>query len=278
MSTLALKIVAICSMLLDHTLKVLPVHNMLEVWWGVPPETSAWLPDIFEPLGRLAMPIFAFCVAEGCRHTRSPKRYLLRLGVFALVSEIPYRLAFTGPSIQQDMYVMEIFHFWPPQLTSVIATLFLGAVACLAYKKLTEKGHRLLGLLPLLPCLLLAEFLGTDYGGWGVLLVFLPFALEKKKYYLPALGVALTLLYLVDNAWVGHGLAWMLPNYGGHATYFANWLVALCALVLLGFYNGKRGGKGSPVEKWLFYVFYPGHLLALWGIAQVVNPLVLRWW
>ena len=47
MSTLALKIVAICSMLLDHILKVLPVQNMLEVWWGVPPETSAWLPDIF---------------------------------------------------------------------------------------------------------------------------------------------------------------------------------------------------------------------------------------
>ena len=277
MSTLALKIVAICSMLLDHILKVLPVQNMLEVWWGVPMETSYWLLDIFEPLGRLAMPIFAFCVAEGCRHTRSPKRYLLRLGVFALVSEIPFRLAFTGPSIQQDMYVMEIFHFWPPQLTSVIATLFLGAAACFSYRKLNEKGHRFLGLLALLPCLLLAEIMGTDYGGWGVLLVFLPFALEKKKYYLPALGVALTLLYLVDKAWVGHGLAWLMPDSGG-AGYFANWLVALCALVLLGFYNGKRGGKGSPAEKWLFYVFYPGHLLALWGIAQVVNPLVLSWW
>ena len=200
MSTLALKIVAICSMLLDHTLKVLPVQNMLEVWCGVPMETSYWLLDIFEPLGRLAMHIFAFCVAEGCRHTRSPKRYLLRLGVFALVSEIPFRLAFTAPSREQDVYALHIFRFWPPVLTSVIATLFLGAMACLAYKKLTEKGHRLLGLLPLLPCL------------------------------------------------------------------------------LLGFYNGKRGGKGSPVEKWLFYVFYPGHLLALWGIAQVVNPLVLRWW
>lgn len=277
MSTLALKIVAICSMLLDHILKVLPVQNMLEVWWGVPMETSYWLLDIFEPLGRLAMPIFAFCVAEGCRHTHSPKRYLLRLGVFALVSEIPFRLAFTAPSREQDVYALHVFRFWPPRLTSVIATLFLGAVACLAYKKLTEKGHRLLGLLPLLPCLLLAEFMHADYGGWGVLLVFLPFALEKKKYSLPALGVALTLLYLVHAAWVGHGLAWMLPNYG-HASYFANWLVALCALVLLGFYNGKRGGKGSPVEKWLFYVFYPGHLLALWGIAQVVNPLVLSWW
>src|SRR5699024_11563561 len=69
MSTLALKIVAICSMLLDHSLKVLPVQNMLEVWCGVPMETSYWLRDIFEPLGRLAMPIFAFCLAEGCRHT-----------------------------------------------------------------------------------------------------------------------------------------------------------------------------------------------------------------
>ena len=224
MSTLALKIVAICSMLLDHTLKVLPVEDMLEVWWGVPPETSAWLPAIFEPLGRLAMPIFAFCVAEGCRHTRSPKRYLLRLGVFALVSEIPFRLAFTAPSREQDVYALHVFRFWPPVLTSVIATLFLGAVACLAYKKLTEKGHRLLGLLPLLPCLLLAEFMHADYGGWGVLLVFLPFALEKKKYYLPALGVALTLLYermglrrqsVADRVPAGRGVASSLPFGNG---------------------------------------------------------------
>lgn len=277
MSTLALKIVAICSMLLDHTLKILPMQHMLVAWCGVPLETSGWLLDIFQPLGRLAMPIFSFCVAEGCQHTRSPKRYLLRLGVFALVSEIPFRLAFTAPNREQDVYALHVFRFWPPVLTSVIATLFLGAAACFSYRKLTEKGHRLLGLLALLPCLLLAEFMHADYGGWGVLLVFLPFALEKKKYYLPALGVALTLLYLVDNAWVGHGLAWLMPNSGG-ATYFADWLLALCALVLLGFYNGKRGGKGSPVEKWLFYVFYPGHLLLLWGLDQLVTPLVVSWW
>ena len=120
-------------MLLDHILKVLPVQNMLEVWWGVPMETSYWLLDIFEPLGRLAMPIFAFCVAEGCRHTHSPKRYLLRLGVFALVSEIPFRLAFTAPSREQDVYALHIFRFWPPVLTSVIATLFLGAVAAVGF-------------------------------------------------------------------------------------------------------------------------------------------------
>ena len=74
-----LKIIAMVSMVFDH------VGDM-------------FFPDMMwlRMVGRLAMPIFAFCITEGYIHTRNRNKYLLRMGIFALVSEVPFDLAFEG--------------------------------------------------------------------------------------------------------------------------------------------------------------------------------------
>ena len=74
-----LKIIAMVSMVFDH------VGDMFF------PDT-----DWMRMVGRIAMPIFAFCITEGYIHTRNKNKYLMRMGVFALISEVPFDLAFDG--------------------------------------------------------------------------------------------------------------------------------------------------------------------------------------
>ncbi len=105
-------------------------------------------------IGRLAMPVLCFFIGEGLRHTRSPRRYLLRLTGFALLSELPFDLAFYG-GIE-----------WEHQ--NVYFTLALGLLALWAIQSWGMEGWLLA-----LTAALAAELLGCDYGMYGVLLILL---------------------------------------------------------------------------------------------------------
>lgn len=105
-------------------------------------------------IGRLAMPVLCFFIGEGLRHTRSPRRYLLRLTGFALLSELPFDLAFYD-GIE-----------WGHQ--NVYFTLALGLLALWAIQSRGMEGWLLA-----LTAALAAELLGCDYGMYGVLLILL---------------------------------------------------------------------------------------------------------
>ena len=105
-------------------------------------------------IGRLAMPVLCFFIGEGLRHTRSPRRYLLRLTGFALLSELPFDLRFYG-GIE-----------WGHQ--NVYFTLALGLLALWAIQSRGMEGWLLA-----LTAALAAELLGCDYGMYGVLLILL---------------------------------------------------------------------------------------------------------
>lgn len=255
-----LKCFACVFMLIDHLGHVwnpffdAAAHIMPLPLWG----------SVMYYLGRLAFPIFVFFVAEGCRKTHDIKRYLLRLGVFAVVAQVPFTL---------------LFEKWAG---SVILTFFLGVLGVYCYQKLREHVAAPVAALPAVAFAVLAELLGSDYGWLGVALVLALYLCgENRKRQFICLAVGLAALYLVQTPlqylityWIIPGspffgaLIRVVPEYLKmyllyHLIIFGS---AMLALIPLYFYHGDRGSG----NKYFFYIFYPAHLFILFIIARCI--------
>lgn len=210
----ALKLIAMISMVFDHV-----GDNFF-------PELT-WMRII----GRIAMPVFAFCISEGYIHTHDRKKYLMRMGIFALISELPFDLVTAGR--------LEYTH------QNIMYTFFLAILALMVFDRLVSGKNKtvgkILGTLAVLMFCALSLVTGADYNVYAVGLVFLFYLFGDNHVWLRS-GVGAVLHLLVRNVGI--------------------YLWGLLGFVPLLFYNGKKG-KGL---KWLFYVFYPGHLLVIWAV------------
>ena len=217
----SLKLIAMISMVFDH------VGDMFF-------PGALWM----RMIGRLAMPLFSFCIAEGYAHTKNKQRYLLRMGVFALVSEIPFDLAFEGR--------VGLGH------QNIMLSFFLAILALMVFDRIRGEGKEhaagktLLGILCVCAVAVLALLLKADYTLFAVVAVFLFYVLRNR----PALL----------RCGVGVGFLALTRTVG----YYRATGLSLIPLLL---YNGKRG-RGL---KWLFYAFYPGHLLLLYLLKTALG-------
>jgi len=240
MTGAVLKWIALVSMLIDHSAVVM-IEQGLRVAQGW--DLTIYHIDLFfRTLGRLAFPIYCFLLAEGFRHTRSRGRYLARLLIFALLSELPFDLA-----LQRS--------FLELRYQNVFLTLALGLLAIWANCQLVGAGaaRRLSFWRILCACaataglMAAAHLANTDYGAMGVLLILVMYLLRGRPW-LRDICVMLTLagMLLFHSHWI--------ELFGG------------LSLILIHAYNGERGRQ----SKYLFYAFYPGHLLVLTVIRAVV--------
>ncbi len=216
MNSFYLKLIAIITMLIDHTAAVL-----------IPSDTMLWL--VMRCIGRLSFPIFVFLLVEGFYHTRDVQKYMLRMGAFALISEIPFDLAFYGKTL-------EFSH------QNIFFTLFMGLL-CLVLIKEAEKRYQknlfainVWNAVITLGISLAAIVLRTDYNFAGILLI-VAFYLFRGSRLMCTLTLLLVSAFLIGGIQV----------------------VAVLAIVPIFFYNGQRGKS----IKYVFYIFYPVHLLLL---------------
>ena len=220
-----LKLIAVCTLFIDHMGDTLFPGVM-------------WLRCI----GRVAFPIFCFLIAEGCVHTHDRKKYVLRLLVFAVLSEIPFNLM-TGRAV------------WNPYDQNVLWTLLLGAAVCWimdgVLKRRTAPAFVLTGA-AMVAAFWLLEVFCTDYGGWGMLLVAMFYGVRRAPYGQAAKMAAQAV-----------GLAFFCIGVMGGVTIE---LWALTALVPIWLYSGQRGVSHKAVQ-YGFYAFYPVHILILSLIA-----------
>lgn len=226
----ALKGLAMVLMLLDHA-----------CWTGA--FDHQWMTCA----GRLAFPLFAFLVAEGYRHTGNFKRYLRRMFLFALISEIPFNLMTAGSLIN-------------PFRQNVMFTFCLALLLLRMVDKEWERS-RWQGVLVAVFAGCLGYGLGfltfVDYYGYGVITV-LVFWLAGK---IPCGRVLeLAALAYINVELIG-GMSYVLTLYG-REIWLPQQAFALLALIPIWLYNGQRGPGG---KKWQYfgYAFYPAHMLVL---------------
>ena len=197
--------------------------------------------DFFYFIGRISFPVFAYLITEGWRYTKSKSQYMLRLFCFAVLSQVPYLLVVNrGKLFPFELNVLFSF-FWGT------CVLWLEDCALKAEKTGRRWGLFCLSLTPVF----LSFFLPMDYGWKGVLCVVLMGLMKEKNKKLGILLGCVALIYLQPFS-VYYGFAF---------------LSALPALLLLYFYNGLRGRTQG---KYLFYLFYPGHLAVLYCIYLAV--------
>lgn len=224
MNAFLLKIIAMIIMLTDHIGALL-----------IPADTEAYI--ICRSIGRLAFPIFCFLLVEGFYHTSDVKKYMKRLAVFALISEIPFDLAFSDRTVKMGFLYQQ----------NVFFTLLLGLVVLYGMnliEKKYEKKSIIIGLLQSISVLIgcaAAIFLYTDYSFMGVLLIVAFYIFRGNK-------ILLTLALF------------FVTNYTG---YPLEGLASLSVLFILN-YNGKKGPQGN---KYFYYIFYPAHILILYFIS-----------
>ena len=241
MTSFALKIIAMASMLVDHF--AYSFHGLL-VWDSF---------EVMRSVGRLAFPIFAYMAGEGFRHTRDVRKYLVRLGAFALISEVPFDLLFRNSgrmvALGSDGLVLVFFEL---SSQNVFFTIFLGIAAAYLYKLGRDRPLFLIAIpIPIL----LGGLMNTDFGSIGVAMVFACAAITGRIVRLGTVLLGGVVLF-----WPFMVLA--DPSFGIMLMTFH-----CIAVGLLLMYNGKRGRKA----RWTFYLFYPAHLLALFGLLWIMT-------
>ena len=188
-------------------------------------------------IGRLALPIFAYMIAQGCRYTHSKRRYLATIAAVALVCQIVY--FFAMGSLYQcilvtfSLSILLIFSLDAARKRPNFVNLAMAVLAFLSVWLISD----------MLPRYLPGFY--VDYGFFGILLPVLIWFGKGKWQSIGLCGIGLVLLSL------GNTIQWF----------------SLLTLPILALYNGKRG---KAKLKYLFYIYYPAHLALIYLISLVI--------
>ena len=231
-------------MLIDH------------IAWAFVPFSSV-LGQIMHFIGRFTAPMMCYFIAEGYFYTRNVKKYIVRIGIFAVISQIPFVVAekLTAPPL-----MMIDGKLWiNPELLvpsfNVMFTLMLGLVALLLWNiKIIEKPLRIMIVISL--CFI---SLSGDWMCFTVLwiLFFGIYRNDNKRKWISYYCIALSSMTIVITTNILGGLP-LWHNFWQAGLLFPPFILML--------HNGEKGSN-TPFHKWFFYIFYPLHLLII-GIIK----------
>ncbi len=223
-----LKIIAAVCMAIDHIGVILFPDNML-----------------LRIIGRIAFPIFAFLIAEGCRYTKNKLRYFIVMALFAIVFQAFYTL-FTA-----DMYLNIFFTLSFAILIIYSLQFFSDAIKS---KNVTKIIFSAAFVILIIACVYITgQYFLIDYGFWGCMLPAFAYVIPHGEGL--CRKILRTSLFAVGMFPIIGSVEIPVQAY----SYFS--------LIPLLFYNGKRGEYNM---KYFFYIFYPVHIVILYTIGAYI--------
>lgn len=239
LSTATLHILAMTFMLLDHS-------------WATIFPGQEWMTCV----GRIAFPIFAFMLVEGYFHTHNLKKYMLRMLVFALISEIPFDIMYGG-------------QWFYPYHQNVLWTFLIALGGIYLMEKIKQKGKLWLTILVdaliVIGGLALGYLTMVDYYGIGIVTVFVFYFFRKRTWWC-LLGQVACLYFLNVEILGGY---YYPVNILGFEVELVQQSLALLALIPIWLYRGRQGYHSKPFQ-YFCYAFYPLHILVLDIILEVM--------
>ena len=223
MTSFILKIIGVIAMLFDHVGDAILGRF-----------------SFFNLIGRIAFPIFAFQLAIGYTYTKDLKKHIIKLFIFAIISQIPFMLFLS--TFTNDFYL------------NIFFTFLLATFAMFFYDK---SKNKVLGFISVIFISIIAELVKVDYGAFGVLLIFIFYIFKDKKIYM---SIATFILCFSK---------YIISIISFPVFYFQYILLAFftfLSTIFILFYNGKEG----PKTKYFFYIFYPLHLLILYFLHMAL--------
>ena len=272
-SNAILKNIAYLTMFVDHFFVVVFMEIIRQYsMTGADTDMLQQIYSVGRAIGRISFVLFAYLTVEAFLYTRSRIKYLLRLMLFALVSEVPYDLAFSNRMIDyssQNIFftlfisvIVLIGWEWAGKCVHALHSTKVSQdmcwYVCVGVFRIVQLGTVLLGCLAV-------YYLKADYKYMGVLLIFTFYILRNKPFYVKFVPVA-CVMYLGI-------LSINLLRYTGVYTtayllrFSLRELYGLFAFIPIALYDGN---KGRQLPKAVCYGFYPVHLLLMYGIARMV--------
>ena len=204
--------------------------------------------SIMRLVGRIAFPLFAFLLFEGFMHTSDIKKYLMRVGICALVAEIPFNLVVSASAPIYGIADVKTSLFYP-QYQNTVFTFFIALLMLYGMKHFesaepTPKAafRQLFGqLLCVVAACAVAILARTDYSYLGILLIAVFYFFRHQKKMQIFCGC---ILFLGIN------------------------IASLLAFIPIALYNGTQ--ISSKKFRYFFYIFYPAHLLVLYLLSLVM--------
>ncbi len=278
MNTKRLKIIAIISMFIDHIPRIIPwqmwvaIADSLAILFPGKEELISdividIIPGIMGYIGRLAAPIFMFCITVGFRYTKDIKKYIFRVFTFALISQIPYILFMQSEEYASGFSKLEVTPFYKIDL-NIMFTLGLGLIALYFYEKLKDK-NKIIRLTPIIATSLISYILNTEGGYVYIIYIFMFYVLRdlsilKKAFIWIFIIIICRLPLLFHLLQINNDLMRALP------TIRANTVGVYIGVFLTLFFNSEKT-QISKTFKYLIYLFYPVHLMLLYFIYLLLS-------